>query len=91
MNRPMCRNSANPLNPAVLRLRSRVQPLGDCFGDDRPLVLLQRVNLGLDIGGQRIDLGTFSVKEIGGVGMVIFFISCQPVVQRSSTIPWPNL
>ena len=71
MNRPMCRNSANPLNSAVLRLRSRVQPLCDGFGDDRPLVLLQCVDLGLYIGGQRINFGTFSIKEIGNAVLFI--------------------
>lgn len=71
MNRPMCRNSANPLNSAVLRLRSRVQPLGDGFSDDRSLVLLQRVDLGLDVGSQCIDFSALGIEEIGNALLLI--------------------
>ena len=70
-NAPVSWRIANPLNPAVLHLRIRVQSLCDGFGDDRPLVLLQRVDLGLDIGDQRINLGTFSIKKIGDALLLI--------------------
>ena len=60
----MCWYFSNPLNSAVLHLRIRVKPLGDGFGNDRPLVLFQRINLGLNISSQRINFSTFGIKKI---------------------------
>ena len=67
----MCWYFSNPLNSAVLHLRIRVKPLSDGFGNDRPLVLFQRINLGLNIGGQCVNLGTFGVKEVSNA--LLFF------------------
>ena len=48
-NIPVYRHITDPLNPAVLHLRIWVQSLCDGFGDDRPFVLFQCVDLGLNI------------------------------------------
>ena len=65
MNRPMSRNHPNPRDPAILHLHIRLKPFGHSLGDDGALVLLQRVDLGLDVSGEGINLGAFGV-EVGG-------------------------
>lgn len=74
MHRPMCRNHTDPFNTAILHLCIRVQALGDRFGDDRPLVLLQNINLCLDICNECIDFGACGIEEIGNT---LLFIECR--------------
>ena len=64
---------ANPLNPAILHLGIGIQPFGDGFSDDRSLMLLQRVNLGSNISGQCVNLGTFGIKKIGDTVLFIYW------------------
>ena len=73
MNRPMHWYFANPLNPTVLHLHVWVQSLGDGFGDDRSFVMLQYVNLAINIVGQLINFGTFSIKEVCNTVLFIYW------------------
>ena len=80
-NIPVSWHIANPLNPAILHLGIGIQPFGDGFSDDRSLMLLQRVNLGSNISGQCVNLGTFGIKKIGDTA----FRSCAKL--STLTIP----
>ena len=64
MNSPMRRDVADEINPAVPHLRIRIQPFHHHLGNDAAFVLLQRVNLKLDVGGEGFNLGALGVKEI---------------------------
>ena len=43
-------------------LHIRIQALGDRFGNDGALVLLQGVDLDLDVGGEGVNLGAHRIK-----------------------------
>ncbi len=65
----MYRNCTDPLNSTVLHIYIGIQPLGDGFSDDRSLVLLQRVDLGLDVGSQCIDFSALGIEKIGNAAL----------------------
>ena len=61
MHRPMRRNHTDPFNTAILHLGIWVHSLCDCFGDDRTLVLLQNINLGLNISNEGINFSALYI------------------------------